>query len=85
MRHDVVMRIAGLTDPKKSVGKDNASFEKLAIELKPYLSAISYNELIGKVKDLQDATNKIRDIRNKLLAHSDFYNAIEKEKFPIDG
>jgi hypothetical protein len=89
MRNDVVMRIARLTDPpetgKGKNEKENARFEKLAIDLQPFITETFFNEIKDEIKDLQDLSKKIHDIRNKILVHSDLYNVIEKENFPVDG
>lgn len=77
---DILLHIARLTDPEKSMGKENLSIKKLP-------SSISDDTLKGKISELigvADAkTDFCRDRRNRRIAHRDFRLAMKMGAEPL--
>jgi hypothetical protein len=79
MLHDIILCIARLTDPVKSKGQANLSFDSILAEIAdPSLRAEAF-EIISRIKR---KTGAVRDWRNKKLAHNDLAKAIEGNPLP---
>ncbi|MEM3432777.1 MAG: hypothetical protein QXU79_00690 [Candidatus Micrarchaeaceae archaeon] len=89
LRHDVIMRIARLTDPPcsdRAGKKANASLQRLIADLDPYLDAEFTAELRLEMQELQERCKPIRNLRNKLLAHPDLAAMLLKYRLePLPG
>ncbi|MCK4394263.1 hypothetical protein KAX17_15290 [Candidatus Bipolaricaulota bacterium] len=88
LRHEVVMSITRLTDPPASdrAGeRTNASLQRLIKDLKPYVDSEFHDELDQAAKELRNHCKPIRDLRDKLLAHSDLATALEYHSKPLPG
>ena len=77
---DVFLNIARLTDPPKSMGKENLSFKRL-----PALLTIAAlrDEVDAKLLTLATATEFARDWRNRKLAHGDLALALSRVTTPL--
>lgn len=88
LRHNIILSIARLTDPPNS-GRNqqnvNASIKKLFVELKSDLDKSMKNEIKMLFNKLDNQTRKIKDLRNKLIAHSDFKTKLELRSEPLPG
>lgn len=85
LRHDVFMHIARLSDPPQSVGRDNASIERLINELSVNAEATFIKGLRTKLKDFQEYCSPIRQLRNRILAHEDLATALQYHADPLPG
>ena len=85
LRHDVMLSIARLTDPPRSLGKDNASLARLIDTLTPFVDGALVNELQSKLKNLQAHCEPVRQIRNRILAHNDLATSLNYHPDPLPG
>lgn len=77
---DTVLHIARLTDPPKSIGKDNLSVQQLpGLVSDQKLSA----ELVGLLDSAKQASEFCRDWRNRRLAHRDLDLALGGSAFAL--
>ena len=82
---DTVMTLARMSDPPRSAGKDNLSFQRL--------KNIVSNEFPGRIatscSTLVDAfvaqCDPLRDLRNRQLAHSDLHLSLGVNSDPLPG
>ncbi len=79
MLHDIILCIARLTDPLKSKGQANLSFDSILAEIGDQSLRAEVSEIISTIKA---KTGAIRDWRNKKLAHNDLAKAIEGKSLP---
>ncbi len=81
-RKDVILHFARLTDPPESVGKANLTLRRLP-------SSISEPSLAGEVQNLVEKavsqSSFARDWRNRHLAHTDLYLALDVGAEPLPG
>jgi hypothetical protein len=80
MLHDMILCIARLTDPLKSKGQANLSFDSILAEIGDPSLRTEVSDIITKIKAKAVA---IRDWRNKKLAHNDLAKAIEGKPLPL--
>jgi len=85
VRHDVVLAISRLTDPPRSMGKDNASLAQLLERVTPFLDTDLGKEWKSELADLQADCKPIREIRNRILAHNDLATALKYHSDPMPG
>ena len=85
MRHHIVMTIARLTDKAKIGNNENASLRKLLEMIQPHIDTNFFIELKTTLKNIESSCGKARALRNKILAHSDFANALHYISEPIQG
>ncbi len=79
---DVVIHIARLTDPPKSVGKDNLTLLRLAAAVQvPALSL----EITNLVEQARTDAEFARVWRNRHLAHRDLELAVDDRATPLPG
>ena len=79
MLSDILLAISRLTDPQKSVGQENLSFENLAKEIPRGALQTQIADLLAEIK------RKTRDIivwRKKKLAHNDLQKALGSFSLP---
>ena len=77
---DVFLHIARLTDPPKSVGKDNLSFKRLPSLL---TASAARDQVEAGLVTLGTATEFARDWRNRKLAHGDLALALARTTEPL--
>lgn len=85
IRHDVVMRIARLTDPARSMGHDNVSLERIVDGLNQHVEPSFVKELRVKLQELRTYCEPIRQLRNRFLAHEDMASALKYHPDPLPG
>lgn len=85
MRHDVLLRIARLTDPSHLGQHDNASLAQLIDLLEPHVDSALLASLRASHYDLVEYCRPIRDLRNRILAHDDLATALHYHPEPIPG
>jgi AbiU2 len=73
---NVILSIARLTDPPKSMGKDTLSFEQLISKVDPTKYPNLRSTLSQQCADLKACCKSIRDVRNRRLAHNDLHIAL---------
>jgi hypothetical protein len=77
---DVLLGLTRITDPPKSVGKDNLSVARI-----PNLLNGDLKESVQQlVKTAADATEFARDWRNRHLAHRDLSHAMDPSALPLE-
>jgi hypothetical protein len=79
MLFDILLSITRLTDPSKSFGKENLSFENLLEEIPDNPLRIEIKNLLSQIKQ------KAKDIeiwRNKKLGHNDLQKALGDFSLP---
>lgn len=85
MWHDVLLRIARLTDPPKLGRYTRASLGQLIDHVSPHLDSESAQCLHDRVKALEDYCDHIRDLRNRVIAHDDLPTALNYHPDPLPG
>jgi len=85
LRSDVMLAIARLTDPPKSMGRDNACLARLIETLVPFTDTQSVDSWRAELQDLQTYCEPVRVTRNRLLAHEDLATALHYHPDPIPG
>lgn len=79
LANDIVLTISRLTDPKQSFGNDNLTLEQLVHSI----DAGNHPKLRNEIEQLYvESKNKCRvtkDLRNKLIAHSDLASSFRQE------
>jgi hypothetical protein len=83
--HNVLLTIARLTDPCRTSGHDNASLAQLVDKLKPFVDEALFADLQMELRDLEDHCATIRDMRNRILAHSDLATELGYHPEPAPG
>ena len=88
LRHDIILSIARLTDRPES-GRNrqhvNASIKKLFKEIESDIDESLKDEIKNLLKVLNNQTKKIRSLRDKLIAHSDFKTKLDLRSEPLPG
>lgn len=79
LRNDMTMSICRLSDPPRSMGKDNLSLPALAQQCD---DVDSVSELL---KDFLDACKPVRQYRNKRVGHNDLNTTIKPRDNPLPG
>lgn len=82
---EVLLAIARLTDRPKTAGHDNASLCQLINRLKPCVDEATFADFRTKLHDLRDSCERIRDTRNRILAHSDLATKLGYHSDPAPG
>lgn len=77
---DVLLHIARLTDPPKSVGRENLTIQSLAPLVNDPVTRTKVTELVDAAKN---ATEFCRDWRNRHLAHRDLRLALNRGAQPL--
>jgi hypothetical protein len=85
MRHDILLRIARLTDLPSIGGHTNSSLPQLVVRLRPHLQPAESADLQAKLDDLLAYCAPVRDLRNRLLAHDDLATALHYHSDPLPG
>lgn len=85
LRHDVLMHIARLADPPRSMGRENASLERLVNELSASADVNFVQTLRTKVQEFQTHCLPIKQLRNRILAHGDLATALQYHPDPLPG
>jgi hypothetical protein len=79
---DIQLTLSKVSDPAMTFKKENATVRHLLDELEK----LNAPELMAKLKDLYDAFNNacepVRELRNKVIAHSDRNIALRKTTAP---
>ena len=73
----VFLSICRLTDPIKSAGKKNLSFDRLFSEISDKISKSKLTKLEKLLKGIKEKSQPIRDYRNKRLSHTDLEDALK--------
>jgi len=73
MLFDILLSIARLTDPPRSVGRENLSFKNLLQEMPNGPLRMEINVLLSNIKQ---KTKDLETWRNKKLAHNDLQKAL---------
>lgn len=78
--HDTLLHLCRLTDPPKSVGKDNLTIRRLI----PLVTDSTLAERVNlEVEEAVQNTEFARDWRNRRLAHRDLAQALEPQLYPL--
>lgn len=85
MRHDVLLRIARLTDPPSTGRRENASLSQFVRRTGAHVAPASAQRLRNLLDDLQDYCAPIRSLRNRLLAHDDLATTLHFHADPLPG
>lgn len=85
MRHDVVLAITRLTDPAGSGIRVNASLARLLDVIEPQVDASTIEKWRIQLGELEVATEPLRAIRNRFLAHEDLATALNYHPQPLPG
>lgn len=75
-----ILHIARLTDPPKSVGKENLTIQKLPLLIRNEKAKENVSRLVASAVE---NTNFCRDWRNRHIAHKDFKLAMETGAEPL--
>ena len=77
---DTLLHLCRLSDPPKSMGKDNLTIQLLP----PYITDESFrNEISTLINEAIDVTSFARDWRNRLIAHKDLTLKLDKAIIPL--
>ncbi len=79
---DLLLRVCKLTDPKKSVGKDNLTVSRLPSFFEGKNSVL-YKQLQCLVDTAVEKTEFARDWRNRYISHSDWEKATSQQAKPL--
>ncbi|HEV8337168.1 MAG TPA: hypothetical protein VGR67_12185 [Candidatus Polarisedimenticolia bacterium] len=79
----IQLAIARLTDPLKSVGKDNLSLSRLLVHIDPADPAGLRDRVKVQLDELETLCGPIRQRRSKLLAHSDLDTILGRSLVPL--
>lgn len=85
MWHDVLLRIARLTDPPTMGSYANASLGQLVERVSPHLDSESTQRLNDQITALVKYCDPIRDLRNRVLVHDDLPTALHYHPDPLPG
>ncbi len=85
LRHDILIRIMRLIDSAKTFGKDNASIRKLINDLHGDLDEAVYQSVEKDYQDIKSATENMKLLRDKKIAHADFSVALKYNPEPFQG
>ena len=77
LRNDMTMAICRLSDPAKSLGKDNLSLAYLVENCREFF------DLTDLLKDFQVACEPISKYRNKQIGHNDLNTVIRPRENPL--
>jgi AbiU2 len=80
---DLLLAIARLTDPVRSVGKSNLSFAQLLIQIDPAQPPELHDKVEHCLEALMVLCDPIRERRKKLLAHSDLDTRLGRSVVPL--
>ncbi|MBI4492695.1 MAG: hypothetical protein HY690_07900 [Chloroflexi bacterium] len=83
--HDIVLAIARLQDPPRSVGRDNASLARLVALLERHVEPSLYTAWSDQLRAIQTYCEPLRTIRNRIVAHSDLEMALVYHDEPPQG
>lgn len=82
LRNDIILSICRLSDPIKSLGYENLSFETL----KPLVKELSLPDNTSKLfEDFQSACELVQKYRNKRVGHNDLNTRIKPQDNPLQG
>src|SRR5271157_5696642 len=79
LRADMIMTICRLSDPEKSMGKDNLTFSRLPQHF-PRIT-----DLAARVEVFNGACEPLRRQRDKLVAHNDLRTRLKPMENPLPG
>jgi hypothetical protein len=79
MLSDILLSVARLTDPPKSLGQENLSFENLIQEMP---SGSLQTEVVNLLSQIKEKTQDIKTWRNKKLSHNDLQKALGSFSLP---
>jgi len=79
---DVMMALCRLSDPDRSMGKENASIRNMLKKVSAELSDEDNREIDAKLSELKEHMNKISILRNKAISHTDYEHALNTELLP---
>lgn len=79
---DVMMALCRLSDPPKSMGRENASLRNLVGKLEQELPSESREKINAKLTELSEHLKKVTILRNKALSHTDLAHALNTELLP---
>jgi hypothetical protein len=79
LRSDLMISICRLSDPDKSLGKDNLSFKTLIIKCN------KIDKVDKLLEDFLDACKPVQKYRNKRVAHNDLNTRIKPHETPLPG
>lgn len=79
LRDDMTMAICRLSDPPRSMGKDNLSLSALVQQCG------RVNSVPELLKDFLDACEPVRQYRNKRVGHNDLNTTIKPRDNPLPG
>jgi hypothetical protein len=85
MRHDVILAISRLMDPKESRGKKNVSLDCLIDKLKPSIDTTLFDKWQSELKELKGCYEPLRKVRNRLLSHEDLEITLQYHSDPLPG
>lgn len=85
LRDDIILRIARLTDPAQTAGRDNLSLARLIDELSSYVEPDFVEELEFKLEALRTYCEPIRQLGTRTLVHEDLAAALTYHPEPLPG
>ncbi len=85
MRHDVILAISRLMDPKESCGKKNVSLDCLIDKLQLSIDTTLFNKWQSELEELKDCYKPLRKVRHRLLAHEDLATTLQYHRNPLPG
>jgi hypothetical protein len=85
MWHDVLLRIARLTDPPKKGRYERASLGQIVKRVSPHLDSESIKRLNDQLEALVVYCKPIRDLRDRVIAHDDLPTALHYHPEPLPG
>lgn len=68
---ETFLSISRMTDPAETAGSENASLKQLAEQLGPHISEEEHRAVSEAVDTAEDAADKIKAYRHKMIAHKD--------------
>lgn len=83
-RHEMIMAFSRITDPKKTCGKDNLTFNQLLHVLRQHCSDKTFLKRLEAIeKDIAVKCNPIRQLRNRSIGHLDLQTALKFHPDPL--
>ena len=79
---DAMLALCRLSDPDKSMGKENASIRNMLKKVRAELSDEDAREIDAKLSELKEHMNKISILRNKAISHTDYEHALNTVLLP---
>jgi len=85
IRHDIILRIARLTDQATTGPHSNASLPQLVEIISPHIDYTSNQLIRDLLQKLLNSCTPIRNLRNRVLVHNDLEIKLNYSSNPIPG